>query len=144
MKGEGWPSWASALADGPGRREVYTAAGRSSGRWAPWRPAASPKLGIYDCERTATFSYVNSVKLMSGGQYVVGSERVGKKLKQTTKGRYKVSGKKIKWLSGMYKRGRYVSTVYKGCFTIDRTDGTSTGISCTYLPKPTGARAPGI
>ena len=81
---------------------------------------------------------------MSGGRYLVGSERVGKTLKRTTKGRYKVSGKKIKWLSGMYKRGRYSSTIFKGYFTIDRADGTSTGVSCTYLPKPTGARAPGV
>ena len=106
--------------------------------------AAAPKLGVYDCEGTATFSYVNSIKLMSGGRYLVGSERVGKKLKRTTRGRYRVSGKKIKWLSGMYKRLGYSSTIYKGYFSIDRADGTSTGVSCTYLPKPTGARAPGI
>jgi len=106
--------------------------------------AGAPKLGVYDCEGTTTFSYVNSVKLMSGGRYVVGSERVGKKLKQTTKGRYRVSGKKIKWLSGMYKRLRYGSTIYKGYFTIDRADGISTGVTCTYLPKPNGVRAPGI
>ncbi|CAA9488991.1 MAG: hypothetical protein AVDCRST_MAG85-1119 [uncultured Solirubrobacteraceae bacterium] len=106
--------------------------------------AAAPKLGIYDCEGIDTFDYVNSVKLMSGGRYLVGSERVGSKLKRTTKGRYKVTGKKITWLSGMYKRGGYSSTVYKTYFTIDRLDGTSTGVSCTFLPKPTGARAPGI
>lgn len=121
-----------------------TAAGLGAGVAAAPAAAAAPKLGIYDCQGTGTFSYVNSVKLMSGGRYLVGSERVGKKLKRTTKGRYKVSGKKITWLTGVYKRGRYSSTVYKDYFTLDRLDGTSTGVSCTFLPKPTGARAPGI
>jgi hypothetical protein len=96
------------------RTLVLVLAALALGATAGPASAASPKLGIYDCQGTATFSYVNSVKLMSGGRYLWASERVGKKLKGTTKGRYKISGKKIRWVSGVYKRGRYSSTVYKG------------------------------
>ncbi len=130
----------------PARRLTLLLSATAIGSAALAAPAsaASPKLGVYDCQGTTTFAYVNSVKLMSGGRYLVGSERVGKKLKRTTSGRYRSSANKITWLSGMYKRLRYSSTVYKGYFSIDRADGTSTGVSCTYLPKPTGARAPGI
>ena len=106
--------------------------------------AAGPKLGIYDCEGTATLGYVNSVKLMSGGRYLWASEREGKQLKRTTSGRYAVRGKQIRWRSGTYKRLRYKATIRPGGFSIERADGTSTGISCTHLPRPTGARAPGL
>ncbi len=98
--------------------------------------AAAPKLGIYDCTSSAT-PYVNSVRLMSGGRYVYASQRVGTKLRGTTRGRYKASGTKITWLSGVYKRGRYVSTIHKGYFSIDRSaDRVWTGISCYYQRKP--------
>ncbi len=101
--------------------------------------AATLKKGIYDCT-TGSGAYVNSVKIMAGGKYLLASGRKGSTLRQTTKGTYKVTGAKIKWLTGVYKKGKYASEIYKGYFSIDRAaDGVWTGVSCNHLPKPNGA-----
>ena len=92
--------------------------------------AAKLRTGIYDCNGTQS-GYVNSVKIQSGGRYVYAAQREGRKLKQTTRGRYRVRGGKVTWLSGTFKRAGYVSTIYDGYFSLDRkANGTWTGISC--------------
>ena len=101
-------------------------------------PAAAAKLptGIYDCVGTAS-SYVSSVKIKPRGRYVFAGARTGRTLKQTTKGRYRVRGKKITWLKGTFKRAGYVSTIYDGYFSLDRkSDGKWTGISCYRQSNP--------
>jgi hypothetical protein len=103
-------------------------------------PAEAAKLrrGLYDCNGTED-SYVASVKIKDGGKYLYANARKGSRLKNPSKGRYSVSGKKIKWLSGTFKRSGYVSTIYvtpsspKGYFSLDRkSNGTWTGISCYW------------
>ena len=101
--------------------------------------AAGPKKGIYDCT-TGDGTYVSSVKIAAKGRSVHASGRSGRKLRQTTKGRFKVSGKTIRWTKGTFKRAGYVSELYDGYFSLDRkADGVWTGISCNHLPSPTGA-----
>jgi len=105
------------------------------------------KKGIYDCNGTQS-GYVNSVKVMSGGRYIFASSREGAQLRSTTRGRYRFNGKRIFWLSGVYKRGNYVSTLYKSStdtyFSIDRKrDNIWTGISCYFTPRSELGGTPG-
>ena len=105
------------------------------------------KKGIYDCNGTQS-GYVNSVKVMTGGRYIFASSREGAQLRGTTRGRYRFNGKRIFWLSGVYKRGNYVSTLYKSgtrtYFSIDRKkDGIWTGISCYHRPPSQLGGTPG-
>jgi len=100
--------------------------------------AATPRRGLYDCVGRYS-SYVASVKIQAGGKYLYANARKGSTLKNATKGTYKVSGKKITWRSGTFKRAGYVSTIYvttsspKGYFSLDRkSNGTWTGISCYW------------
>ncbi len=103
-------------------------------------PAHAAKLprGLYDCTGSAS-GYVASVKIKAKGQYLYANARKGSKLKNATKGRYKVTGEKIKWRSGTFKRSGYVSTIYKTAsspkpyFSLDRkSTGIWTGISCHW------------
>ena len=101
--------------------------------------AATLKKGIYDCT-TGSGDYVNSVRIKAGGKYLWTSGRKDSTLRRTTKGTYKVRGAKIKWLSGVYKKGKYASEIYKGYFSIDRAaDGVWTGVGCHHLAGPNGA-----
>ena len=97
------------------------------------------KKGIYDCNGTYS-GYVNSVKVMTGGRYIFASSREGARLRGTTRGRYRFNGKRIFWRSGVYKRGNYISTLYKSSsgtyFSIDRKrDNIWTGVSCYFVPR---------
>ena len=101
--------------------------------------AANLRRGLYDCVGTAS-GYVASVKIKADGEYLYANARKRSKLTNPTKGSYKLSGKKIAWRSGTFKRSGYVSTIYttasspKGYFSLDRkSNGTWTGISCYWL-----------
>ncbi len=84
------------------------------------------------------------MKISSGARYQWASGRKDSTLKAPTAGKYRVKGKTIRWLSGVYKRGRYVSTIYPGYFSIDRAaDNVWTGISCYRVPKPSGVQVVG-
>jgi hypothetical protein len=100
--------------------------------------AAQPRLGVYDCIGVHS-GYVASVRIKSGGDYLYANSRNGKVLKNPSKGRYRASGRTIRWRSGTFRRAGYVSTMYtsasrpKGYFSLDRkSNGTWTGISCYW------------
>ena len=102
--------------------------------------AANLRRGLYDCMGNS--GYVSSVKVKAEGKYLYANARKGSKLKNATAGSYKVSDKKITWVSGTFKRAGYVSTIYtsasspKGYFSLDRKrTGIWTGISCYWRPS---------
>jgi hypothetical protein len=108
-------------------------------------PAAAPaaprlRTGIYDCTGSTGYQYYNSVRILSGGRYQWAPGRKGSTLHHPTNGKFRISGKKIIWTSGVYKRNRNESRIYANYFSIDRAQTHLwTGISCYFQPKPRGA-----
>ncbi len=71
--------------------------------------AAKPELGNYTCAQftqDASSFYYGYFKLQKGQKYRWSTSYSG--LKSGTPGKYKVSGKQVKWLSGQLKKDGYV------------------------------------
>jgi len=64
-----------------------------------------PPRGTYDCLTSALYNggYTGSVKLMRRGRYVYAVQRKGSRLLSKSRGRWRMRGHKVRWLSGPMK-----------------------------------------
>jgi hypothetical protein len=68
-----------------------------------------PPLRTYDCLTSSLYTggYTGSVKLMRKGKYVYAVQRKGSRLLSTTRGRWRMHGRTIRWLSGPMKKAGF-------------------------------------
>lgn len=101
-----------------------------------------PWLGIYDCVTAGSVGYNNiyagSARLTQNGSYQYASDRVAGRLKGVTTGRYKVQGRNILFVTGVFQRGHLYGEWYgptslhrDGYFAVNRnSDHVWTGETC--------------
>jgi hypothetical protein len=100
-----------------------------------------PWLGIYDCVTAGsgyTNVYAGSARLMKNGSYQYATDRVAGRLKGVTTGRYKVQGRNILFITGVFHKGHWYGQWYgptslhrDGYFAVNRNrDHVWTGETC--------------
>jgi hypothetical protein len=102
-----------------------------------------PWLGLYECTGTNGLP-LNAFKLMRHGRYAYGVSRMGQRLNNPVRGRWRMRGKTVVFRSGVYRKAGFVgiwnapgdgNTYPHGFIAIKYRHGGLANIGCYPQPR---------